>query len=66
VRTVAPLNSGRPTYVALGRSVCDKGNGHLKIVPKKKIELTEFFDRADLGMNLEEWGEFERRFYTDL
>jgi len=43
-----------------------KGNGHLKIVPKKKIDLTEFFDRADLGMNLEEWGEFERRFYTDL
>jgi hypothetical protein len=40
-----------------------KGKGYLKIVPKK-IDLTEFFDRADLGMNIEEWDEFERRFYT--
>jgi len=42
------------------------GKGYPKIVPNKKIDLTEFFDRADLGMNLEEWDEFERRFYTDL
>jgi DNA-binding transcriptional regulator/RsmH inhibitor MraZ len=41
-----------------------KGKGYLKIVPKKKIDLTDFFDRADLGMNIEEWDEFERRFYT--
>jgi hypothetical protein len=37
---------------------------YLKIVPKKKIDLTEFFDRADLGMNIEDWDEFERRFST--
>ena len=39
-----------------------KGKGYLKIVPKKKVDLTKFFDRADLGMNIEDWDEFERRF----
>jgi bifunctional DNA-binding transcriptional regulator/antitoxin component of YhaV-PrlF toxin-antitoxin module len=37
--------------------------GYLKIVPKKKVDLTKFFDSADLGMNIEDWGNFERRFY---
>jgi len=40
-----------------------KGNGYLKIVPKKKVDLTRFFDTADLGMNIEDLDEFERRFY---
>ncbi len=40
-----------------------KGKGYLKIVPKKKIDLTKFFDSADLGMNIENWEDFERRFY---
>ncbi len=39
-----------------------KGKGYLKIVPKKKVDLTKFFDSADLGMNIEDWGEFEKRF----
>ncbi len=40
-----------------------KGKGYLNIVPKKKIYLTKFFDSADLGMNIEDWNDFERRFY---
>ena len=36
---------------------------YLKIVPRKKVDLTRFFDSADLGMNIEDWDEFERRFY---
>ena len=40
-----------------------KGKGYLKIVPRKKVDLTRFFDSADLGMNIEDWEEFERRFY---
>ena len=40
-----------------------KGKGYLKIVPKKKVDLTKFFDSADLGMNIEDWDKFERRFY---
>jgi hypothetical protein len=39
------------------------GIENLKIVPKKKVDLTKFFDSADLGMNIEDWGNFERRFY---
>lgn len=40
-----------------------KGKGYLKIVPKKKIDLTKFFDSADLGMNIEDWVDFEGKFY---
>ena len=43
-----------------------KGKGYLKIVPKKKVDLTKFFDSADLGMNIEDWDEFERRFYNEI
>ena len=34
-----------------------------KKVPKKRIDLTKFFDSTDLGMNIEDRDEFERRFY---
>jgi len=43
-----------------------KGKGYLKIVPKKKVDLTKFFDTADLGRNIEDWTEFERRFYNEV
>jgi len=42
------------------------GKGYLKIVPKKKVDLTKFFDTADLGRNIEDWTEFERRFYNEV
>ncbi|MCK4735911.1 MAG: hypothetical protein KAT65_25880 [Methanophagales archaeon] len=35
-------------------------------VEKKKLDLTKFFDHADLGMNIEDWGEFERKFYNEI
>lgn len=35
-------------------------------IEKKKRDLTKFFDSADLGMNIEDWDEFERRFYTEI
>ncbi|RLE45668.1 MAG: AbrB/MazE/SpoVT family DNA-binding domain-containing protein [Candidatus Methanomethylicota archaeon] len=40
-----------------------KGKGYLKILPKKEIDLTKFFDSVDLGTNIGDWREFERRFY---
>jgi len=40
-----------------------KGRGYLKIIPKRKIDLTKFFDSIDLGMNIEDWEDFERKFY---
>ena len=43
-----------------------KGKGYLKVVPKKKQDLTKFFDHADVGMNIEDWNEFERGFYNEI
>lgn len=43
-----------------------KEKGLLKIIPKKKIDLTQFFDSLDLGEDivekLEDWTEFENEF----
>ena len=35
-------------------------------IEKKKVDLTKFFDHADLGMNIEDWDEFERGFYNEI
>ena len=40
-----------------------KRKGYLKMIPKKKIDLTKFFDKVDLGMNIGDWKEFEKEFY---
>jgi len=41
-----------------------KEKGILKIIPKKKPDLTKYFDSVDLGVDfIEEWDEFEREFY---
>jgi len=41
-----------------------KGKGVLKIIPKKKPDLTKYFDSVDLGVDfIEEWEEFERKFH---
>ena len=40
-----------------------KEKGVLKIIPKRKPDLTKYFDSLDLGVDfIEEWKEFERRF----
>lgn len=41
-----------------------KKKGFLKIVPKRKVSLTDFFDKADLSVEaIDNWAEFERKFY---
>ncbi len=40
-----------------------KRRGYLKIIPKKRANLTKFFDKVDLGVNIGDWKEFERKFY---
>lgn len=38
--------------------------GYLKIVPKRRVDLTEEFDKVDLGVEtIGKWKEFEKRFY---
>jgi len=41
-----------------------KRKGYLKIVPKRRVDLTEDFDRIDLGVEaIGSWKEFEKKFY---
>jgi bifunctional DNA-binding transcriptional regulator/antitoxin component of YhaV-PrlF toxin-antitoxin module len=41
-----------------------KRKGYLKIIPKHKIDLTENFDKIDLGVKaIGRWKEFEKKFY---
>jgi bifunctional DNA-binding transcriptional regulator/antitoxin component of YhaV-PrlF toxin-antitoxin module len=40
-----------------------KRKGYLKLVPKRKVDLTECFDKADLGVeSIGSWTQFEKRF----
>ncbi len=40
-----------------------KRKGYLKIIPRRTVDLTEDFDRVDLGVEaLRSWKEFEKRF----
>lgn len=41
-----------------------KRKGYLKIIPKRRVDLTENFDKVDLGVEaIGSWKEFEKRFY---
>ena len=41
-----------------------KRKGYLKIIPKRRIDLTENFDRVDLGVEtIGSWKEFEKKFH---
>ncbi len=41
-----------------------KRKGYLKLVPKRRIDLTECFDKVDLGVeSIENWQKFQKRFY---
>jgi bifunctional DNA-binding transcriptional regulator/antitoxin component of YhaV-PrlF toxin-antitoxin module len=38
--------------------------GYLKIIPKRKVDLTEYFDKVDLNVEaIENWKKFEKRLY---
>lgn len=41
-----------------------KRRGYLKVIPKRAVDLTEHFDKVDLGVAaLGAWKEFECRFH---
>ena len=50
------LGEGREVLVV-------KGKESLKAVPKKRVDLTRFFDSVDLETNLGDWEEFEKELY---
>jgi len=41
-----------------------KRKGYLKLIPKRRIDLTESFDKVDLGTeSIGNWKEFQKKFY---
>jgi bifunctional DNA-binding transcriptional regulator/antitoxin component of YhaV-PrlF toxin-antitoxin module len=43
-----------------------KRKGYLKLVPKRRVDLTECFDKVDLGVkSIGSWSEFERKVSED-
>jgi len=51
------LSESRELYVI-------KRKGYLKIIPKRKIDLTKYFDKADLGVDaIGNWKQFGKKVY---
>jgi hypothetical protein len=43
-----------------------KRKGYLKLVPKRKIDLTACFDKVDLGVkSIGNWSDFEKKIYGE-
>ncbi|MFQ6071508.1 MAG: AbrB/MazE/SpoVT family DNA-binding domain-containing protein [Methanosarcinales archaeon] len=62
-RLVLPLDWIKEELKDSDEVLIIKKKGYLKMIPKKKTDLTKFFDKADLGMNVGDWEEFEKKFY---
>jgi bifunctional DNA-binding transcriptional regulator/antitoxin component of YhaV-PrlF toxin-antitoxin module len=53
----AEIGESRELYVI-------KRKGYLKLVPKRRVDLTECFDKVDLGVqSIESWSAFEKKIY---
>jgi hypothetical protein len=43
-----------------------KLKGYLKLIPKRRIDLTQSLDKVDLGIEaIGNWRQFEKKFYKD-
>jgi bifunctional DNA-binding transcriptional regulator/antitoxin component of YhaV-PrlF toxin-antitoxin module len=53
----AEIGESRELYVI-------KRKGYLKLVPKRCVDLTEYFDKVDLGVqSIGSWSEFEKKIH---
>ena len=51
----AEIGESRELYVI-------KRKGYLKLVPKRHVDLTKYFDKVDLGVkSIGSWSEFEKK-----
>lgn len=51
------VGEGRELYIV-------KRKGYLKIIPKRPVDLTENFDKIDLGVKaIGSWKEFEKKLH---
>jgi bifunctional DNA-binding transcriptional regulator/antitoxin component of YhaV-PrlF toxin-antitoxin module len=52
----AELSEGKELFII-------KRKGYLKLVPKRRVDLTECFDKVDLGVeSIGSWRQFEKKF----
>ena len=55
----AELNENREVYVI-------KRKGYLKLIPKHRVDLTECFDKVNLGVkSIGDWSQFEKDFHGE-
>ena len=55
----AEVGESRELYVI-------KRKGYLKLIPKRRVDLTEYFDKVDLGVkSIGNWTEFEKKIYEE-
>jgi bifunctional DNA-binding transcriptional regulator/antitoxin component of YhaV-PrlF toxin-antitoxin module len=51
----AEIGESRELYII-------KRKGYLKLVPKRPVDLTQYFDSVDLGVkSIDNWSEFEKK-----
>ena len=56
----AEIGESRELYVI-------KRKGYLKLVPKRRVDLTECFDKVDLGVDsIGNWAIFEKRIHEEV
>jgi len=58
IRIVLPLDWRENDLKDSQEVIIIKEKGFLKIIPKKKIDLTRFFDSLDFGDDITLWGNF--------
>lgn len=55
----AEIGESRELYVI-------KRKGYLKLIPKRCVDLTKYFDKVDLGVkSIDSWSEFEKKISED-
>ena len=55
----AEIGENRELYVI-------KRKGYLKLVPKRRVDLTEYFDKIDLGVeSIGNWSAFEKKAHEE-
>lgn len=63
-RLILPADWRESEIVGAREVYVIKRRGSLKILPKRRVDLSAFLDKIDLGVEaIGNWREFERKFY---
>jgi bifunctional DNA-binding transcriptional regulator/antitoxin component of YhaV-PrlF toxin-antitoxin module len=65
-RLILPLDWREAEIGENGELYVIKRKGYLKLVPKRRVDLTECFDKVDLGVDsIGNWAAFEKRIHEE-